>query len=360
MWNRPIHVIASTDFYELVWSEPVEKIAHRYKLSGNGLAKICKKHRIPLPPRGYWAKIHHGHKPRRITLRAAASQDLETVRITEGMGPRPVAAPKPELEVPIVAALEKVMLPENHIVLADSSARQHRLVLEMARDIDRGWDGKRKIPSPIEIRRRQILSAFIRGVEKTRGTAGTLGQSGYFDATLYGSTFRVSCAEPERRDRVALNAKEMRERAAWETRDWKTVSSPSGLLRLRIQLNDSKYKDFSDSVESQLEDRLTDIMVYLLRHTITVAERDRRREAEKLAKAEAERVRYEEDLRRWQFEEQQRRERERAAALLESVARSRKAEDLRSYVAAAGDAADEEWTSWALGVANALDPLRRK
>lgn len=187
-----------------------------------------------------------------------------------------------------------------------------------------------------------------------------MGQSGYFDATLYGSTFRVSCAEPERRDRVALNAKEMRERAAWETRDWKTVSSPSGLLRLRIQLNDSKYKDFSDSVESQLEDRLTDIMVYLLRHTITVAERDRRREAEKLAKAEAERVRYEEDLRRWQFEEQQRRERERAAALLESVARSRKAEDLRSYVAAAGDAADEEWTSWALGVANALDPLRRK
>ena len=49
-----------------------------------------------------------------------------------------------------------------------------------------------------------------------------------------------------------------------------------------------------------------------------------------------------------------------STALLEVVAQWWKAEDPRSYVAVAGDGANEEWTSWALGVANALDPLRRK
>ncbi len=82
---RPTHVLKRADLYNVVWIEPVETIARRYKLSGSGLVKICKKHRIPLPPRGYWAKVQHGQKPRRVFLRLAKTPD-ETVRITEGWG----------------------------------------------------------------------------------------------------------------------------------------------------------------------------------------------------------------------------------------------------------------------------------
>jgi hypothetical protein len=356
MWNRPTHVLTRAELYDLVWSEPVETIARRYKLSGNGLAKICKKHRIPLPPRGYWAKVQHGQQPRRVSLRPAKTSDDETVRITEGMGPRPSPLPKPALEPSIAAAVERVLQPENRIVLAENTGRPHRLVSEAAQILDRpSWDGKRKAPDPIELRRRRILSAFFRGVERVKGSVEGLDAAGFFSVELYGSSFRLSCSEPERRLRVPLDAKEMRNRPSWETRDWKTESRPSGVLRLRVLGDRDRHKDFVDAVGAPLEDRLTDVLVFVLRQTITVAERDRRAEAERQAKAEAERRRHEEEIRRWELEDQRRKERERVAVLIEQTGKWRQAEDIRAFVAAAKDAA---WAAWALRVADAIDPLK--
>jgi hypothetical protein len=54
--------------YKLVWSQPVQKVASLYGLSGRGLAKACKRLSVPVPPRGYWARVHHGHKPTRPPL----------------------------------------------------------------------------------------------------------------------------------------------------------------------------------------------------------------------------------------------------------------------------------------------------
>lgn len=46
--------------YNEVWTEPVTVVAPRYGLSDVGLAKICRSLRIPLPSRGYWAKVKAG------------------------------------------------------------------------------------------------------------------------------------------------------------------------------------------------------------------------------------------------------------------------------------------------------------
>jgi hypothetical protein len=46
--------------YELVWTEPVEKLAGKFGLSDRGLAKLCERHAIPTPPRGYWARKQAG------------------------------------------------------------------------------------------------------------------------------------------------------------------------------------------------------------------------------------------------------------------------------------------------------------
>jgi len=46
--------------YNEVWTEPVTVVAQRYGLSDVGLAKICRSLTIPLPSRGYWAKIKAG------------------------------------------------------------------------------------------------------------------------------------------------------------------------------------------------------------------------------------------------------------------------------------------------------------
>ncbi len=43
--------------YEEVWKEPVSVVSKRYGVSDTALAKACRRLNVPLPPRGYWAKI---------------------------------------------------------------------------------------------------------------------------------------------------------------------------------------------------------------------------------------------------------------------------------------------------------------
>jgi len=57
-----------TALFDRVWSEPVEKLAKAWGLSGRGLAKVCQRLKIPVPPRGYWAKVQHGQRMRRPRL----------------------------------------------------------------------------------------------------------------------------------------------------------------------------------------------------------------------------------------------------------------------------------------------------
>ena len=54
--------------YELVWSKPVRDVAADFGISDVALAKRCRALKIPLPPRGYWARVAAGQKPRRPSL----------------------------------------------------------------------------------------------------------------------------------------------------------------------------------------------------------------------------------------------------------------------------------------------------
>lgn len=49
--------------FKEVWETPISTLAKKYSLSDNGLRKVCKALSIPLPQRGYWAKIAAGHPP---------------------------------------------------------------------------------------------------------------------------------------------------------------------------------------------------------------------------------------------------------------------------------------------------------
>ena len=56
------------ELYDLVWKEPLSKLANRFKISDNGLRKICKRMNIPLPPMGHWQKVQYGHRVTLISL----------------------------------------------------------------------------------------------------------------------------------------------------------------------------------------------------------------------------------------------------------------------------------------------------
>jgi len=68
-WNETTLRLTRQALYERVWAEPVDVLAKSWGLSGRGLANVCKRAGVPVPPRGYWARVQHGQHPRRVPLR---------------------------------------------------------------------------------------------------------------------------------------------------------------------------------------------------------------------------------------------------------------------------------------------------
>src|SRR6266446_6792709 len=64
--------ISRRGLYERVWSTPILKLCEEFWLSDRGLAKLCARHNVPRPPRGYWAKTQAGHATKRTSLFLAA------------------------------------------------------------------------------------------------------------------------------------------------------------------------------------------------------------------------------------------------------------------------------------------------
>ena len=60
--------ITRKELYDLVWSEPLSRLAKKYKISDNGLRKICKRMNIPIPAMGHWQKIQYKKKVTIIKL----------------------------------------------------------------------------------------------------------------------------------------------------------------------------------------------------------------------------------------------------------------------------------------------------
>jgi len=67
--------------FERVWTVPVETLAKQWGLSGRGLAKACRRIRIPVPPRGYWARIAAGQRPDRPRLPSLPPGQAEGILI---------------------------------------------------------------------------------------------------------------------------------------------------------------------------------------------------------------------------------------------------------------------------------------
>jgi hypothetical protein len=65
--GKPVE-LSREQLYELVWSKPVDVIAKEHGLSGRGLKKICARSGVPVPPRGYWAKLSAGKRVTRPRL----------------------------------------------------------------------------------------------------------------------------------------------------------------------------------------------------------------------------------------------------------------------------------------------------
>ncbi len=74
------------ELYALAWNHPMTKLAKKFGLSDVALHKICRKHDIPTPPLGYWAKKAHGKPVADTPLPKSPKASQYHIVIYEGAG----------------------------------------------------------------------------------------------------------------------------------------------------------------------------------------------------------------------------------------------------------------------------------
>ncbi len=90
--------------YELVWSKPMTELAQDFGLSDVALAKRCRKLGVPVPGRGYWARVAAGQAPRQAALKKRADDVMDYAALTfdapqdetAPIPPDDAAAPNPQ------------------------------------------------------------------------------------------------------------------------------------------------------------------------------------------------------------------------------------------------------------------------
>jgi hypothetical protein len=104
--------ITRDELYELVWSKPMMELAKDFGLSDVAVAKRCRKLGVPVPGRGYWARVAAGQTPRQPKLKARNEQAPDHGALT-------FAAPKDEIpeDNRVPASPEHVALRERIVAL---------------------------------------------------------------------------------------------------------------------------------------------------------------------------------------------------------------------------------------------------
>src|SRR5258708_4469613 len=116
--NPPIKMTRE-ELYEQVWKTPMQKLATKFGLSDVGLAKLCKRHHIPVPGRGYWARLRVGQKLKRELLPKVVFDRIEIVpHEKRRQEATPVMADR---TVPVIEVAEDRAITHRHVIRIDKS-----------------------------------------------------------------------------------------------------------------------------------------------------------------------------------------------------------------------------------------------
>lgn len=384
--RKPV-TLTRQELFDLVWSEPVSRVAERYEVSGVWLKKVCRVHDVPVPPRGYWARVAAGQAPEKPRLPKPASADERVMLRSPFTNPWNLQALRESKAVERGEAVRARKAfeadPANKIVVkADDSARH-----VWAREVEKGLRrGSRHLAGGEALAHASVggnaLSVsvspplFERAVSIVDALAKASVDRGYLPArrpsggslrfAAEGVPLRVDLKEKLLRYELPKPKKPPRTfRERFEAEYGPRYGfKPSGVLQLRVFIDGDRLpvtKTFSDTDASRLEDRLNDVMVAYVQVALRHQAREERLRREREAR-EAE----------WRRAEEERRRQEAEAArfrqLEELALRWERAERLRRFIADVrargrtpaieGTPTDlGEWERWASGWADRLDPL---
>jgi hypothetical protein len=108
------------ELHAKVWAQPLLVIAREIGVSDVALGKACRKAKIPLPGRGYWAALKAGKKIKAVSLPAAGQDQPGSVQFTVLADPPPRVPPVPVQTLPKVAIPDQLLKP--HPLVAEFRA----------------------------------------------------------------------------------------------------------------------------------------------------------------------------------------------------------------------------------------------
>jgi hypothetical protein len=102
----PRVTLTREELYDKAWTTPMHKLAMEFGFSDVGFAKLCRRHRVPVPRRGYWARLQAGQAPKRTALPTAKEPKLNTVEIYPHERPLAQPAEMEAQEIPNIAVAD--------------------------------------------------------------------------------------------------------------------------------------------------------------------------------------------------------------------------------------------------------------
>ena len=73
---KPSEQLSRERLYDMVWREPMLRIAARLGVSSSYMARVCTELRVPRPQRGYWAQLEVGKAPEKPMLPPSRPGDV--------------------------------------------------------------------------------------------------------------------------------------------------------------------------------------------------------------------------------------------------------------------------------------------
>jgi hypothetical protein len=332
--------ITRKELYEEVWSTPVSRLAPRYNLSDVGFAKFCRRCDVPLPPRGYWAKLEAGQKVKRTPL--PAIEDEGEIRV-------PVLDPV-ELEAKEKARMEaenrEAQLPK--IEVTDTLRGCHSLVSTTNGAFEgakKGDDGLLYSPEgsqlSLNVSREQlrrsllIMSALLKAFESL-GHKVSSGPTIEINGQTVTLTIREAIKTVEEEVEVAKDSFTGRYDFFSERKRKKQV--PSGLLTLLVPEGDLYWacgyrKQWKDAKTQRLENCLNSIVAGVLAIAEKKLEHEVKQKQEAIKKAEAEKLQRQQAAERAKKREEQKQEQRKLDGLLAQASNLKRSREIREFIA---------------------------
>nr|WP_312579313.1 hypothetical protein [Sedimentibacter sp.] len=371
-----LNVYNREKLYEEVWEKPVVQVAVAYGVSDVMMHKICKSLDIPVPPRGYWARLRAGEKIKKLPLPARE-------------GVNQIIGYKTYKEVKVIKEQsldflpederQKVLLAAEQIHLTDDKEKLHKKIREYHPKV-REWNKNDRKEEKVQkgFRNYSTPPPFLAGVisNETLPRVHCILDTLYCQIEILGGDVNDDLSLTIRDERVTLKIfegqdevkheltrQEAQELIVYEDaiRHNKWANKPNIRKydyifngKLKISILNNKY--FRDSEKVKIESRLGDMLIDLYEESEVIR---KKREADE----EAQRKREEEKRLREEREILYSEEADKTVALTNIAQDYDMACKIRAYIDALelradlSDDATAEWIDWAKKKADWFDPI---